>query len=283
MVNGWNGVGIAPDITGAKTFGVSLERHRCRPAPTSSRPATSARARRSPPDADTASPDTRILADLVVAHTMGALGLNLNFDYVKDECAGYNDTIAVSLMGRYAINDNFALAARGEYWSNAVAAARTASVRRRSPSASRSRWPAASSCAPRSAPTSSEDIFPDKRRQRRRRTGHRHRGGARLVLSSPRPEQSLIAPASPHGGAGVFFFGGQAAAIRPRCATSGAAHVVEHAGGGDRGAGARAGDHERVLAVADGREGDLVVGALEAEERAGAVRRSAARRRSGPC
>ena len=55
---------------------------------------------------------------------MGALGLNLNFDYIKDEAAGYNDTVAVSLMGRFGINDNVALAARGEYWSNGGGARR---------------------------------------------------------------------------------------------------------------------------------------------------------------
>src|SRR5882724_10557989 len=45
-----------------------------------------------------------------------------------------------------------------------------------------------------------------------------------------------------------------------------AEHVVQDAGGRDGGAGARARDDERVRLVTRRREGDLVVGALEAEE-----------------
>ena len=124
VVNGWNGVGIAPDISGAKTYGVSANIT----APTGTNIVATGYFGKGEAVLDAmgnavASPDTRILADLVIAQTVGALGLNLNFDYIKDEFAGYNDTIAISLMGRYGINDNFALAARGEYWSNGGGAA----------------------------------------------------------------------------------------------------------------------------------------------------------------
>jgi hypothetical protein len=122
VVNGWNGVGIAPDVTGDKTYGVSANVT----LPTGTNIVGTGYFGKNEAFFDTAtmmgavSPDTRILIDLVVAQTMGPLGLNLNFDYIKDEGAGYNDTVAVSLMGRYGINDSVALAARGEYWSNAI-------------------------------------------------------------------------------------------------------------------------------------------------------------------
>ena len=118
VVNGWNGVGIAPDITGAKTYGASVN---VTVPGGLSIIGTTYIGKNEATSATTASPDTRILGDLVVAYAMGALGLNLNFDYVKDEGANFNDTIVVALMGRFAVNDAFALAARGEYYSNGVA------------------------------------------------------------------------------------------------------------------------------------------------------------------
>jgi hypothetical protein len=62
-----------------------------------------------------------VLADLVVAHTMGALGLNLNFDYVNDKAAGIDGVIGVAAMGHYVVNDYFALTLRGEYLKNGPA------------------------------------------------------------------------------------------------------------------------------------------------------------------
>jgi hypothetical protein len=120
VVNGWNGVGIAPDVTGAKTYGASAN---------VTVPgglniiATTYIGKNEAIFPAGFSPDTRILGDLVVAYAMGALGLNLNVDFIKDEGAGFNDTFVVALMGRYAVNDKFALAGRGEYYSNGPGAA----------------------------------------------------------------------------------------------------------------------------------------------------------------
>jgi hypothetical protein len=120
VVNGWNGVGIQTDITGAKTYGLSLN---LTPMSGLNVVATTYIGKNeviNDPAGPIASPDTRILGDLVVAYTMGALGLNLNFDYIKDEAAALYDVMVVSLMGRYAVSDSFALAGRGEYWTNNV-------------------------------------------------------------------------------------------------------------------------------------------------------------------
>ena len=62
------------------------------------------------------------MADLVVAHTMGDLGLNLNFDYVKDVAGGIDGFIGVAGMARYKLNDSVAIAGRGEYASVVVPA-----------------------------------------------------------------------------------------------------------------------------------------------------------------
>ena len=98
VVNGWNGVGINPDITGAKTYGASVNvtvPGGLNIVGTTYIGKNEAICRR----LGRASPDTRILGDLVVAYAMGALGLNLNFDYVKDEGAGFYDTMVVSRHG----------------------------------------------------------------------------------------------------------------------------------------------------------------------------------------
>jgi hypothetical protein len=116
VVNGWNGVGIATDITGAKTYGASV--NVTVPGGLNIIGTTYIGKNEATFPAGTFSPDTRILGDLVVAYAMGALGLNLNVDFIKDEGAGFNDTFVVALMGRYAVSDAFALAARGEYYSN---------------------------------------------------------------------------------------------------------------------------------------------------------------------
>ena len=121
VVNGWNGVGIAPDITGAKTYSASVN---ITPMSGLNVVATTYIGKNEATSATTSSPNTRILGDLVAAYTMGPLGLNLNFDYVKDEGAGLYDVMVVSTMGRYAVSDAFALAGRGEYWTNNLPAGR---------------------------------------------------------------------------------------------------------------------------------------------------------------
>lgn len=121
VVNGWNGVGINPDVTGAKTYGASVNvtvPGGLNIIGTTYIGKNEAFIADVTTGAGAVSPDTRILGDLVVAYAMGPLGLNLNFDYVKDEGAGFYDTMIVALMGRYAVNDAFALAGRGEYYTN---------------------------------------------------------------------------------------------------------------------------------------------------------------------
>jgi hypothetical protein len=121
VINGWNGVGIAPDVTGAKTYGLSLN---LTPMSGLNVVATTYIGKNEAIFPTGFSPNTRILGDLVVAYTMGPLGLNLNFDYIKDEGAGLYDVMVVSAMGRYAVSDAFALAGRGEYWTNNVPSGR---------------------------------------------------------------------------------------------------------------------------------------------------------------
>jgi hypothetical protein len=109
VVNGWNGVGINPDITADKTFGLSIGIT----APTGTTIAATGYFGKG----EGGSADTRVVGDLVVAHTMGNLGLNLNIDYVNDVAGGIDGFFGVAAMGRYKINDNVAIAGRGEYAS----------------------------------------------------------------------------------------------------------------------------------------------------------------------
>ena len=53
-----------------------------------------------------ASTDTRLLADLVVAQTVGPLGLNLNFDYVTDKAGGIDGFTGVAVMAHYSVSDD---------------------------------------------------------------------------------------------------------------------------------------------------------------------------------
>jgi hypothetical protein len=58
----------------------------------------------------------RSLIDVVAARTFGPLSLNLNVDYIHESASlFYDNYFGVGLMGKYIVNDNFALAARGEY------------------------------------------------------------------------------------------------------------------------------------------------------------------------
>ena len=110
VVNGWNGVGIPPDITGDKTYGVSANVN----LPTGTNIVGTGYFGKGEAvfDATTmtavASPDTRILVDLVVAQTMGALGLNLNFDYIKDASPATRHHRRLA-HGPLRVNEHFAL------------------------------------------------------------------------------------------------------------------------------------------------------------------------------
>jgi len=119
VVNGWNGTGIAADVTSAKTFGLNA---------TITAPggvtvaATTYIGKGEAIGMAMASPNTRFLGDLVVAYAMGNLGLNLNVDYLKDAGAGLNDFIGVAAMGRYLLHPNAAIAGRFEFVSNGAGA-----------------------------------------------------------------------------------------------------------------------------------------------------------------
>ena len=59
-----------------------------------------------------------MLADLVVAQTIGPLGLNLNFDYVTDKDAGIDGFTGVAVMAHYSVSDKLTASARFEYARN---------------------------------------------------------------------------------------------------------------------------------------------------------------------
>ncbi len=59
-----------------------------------------------------------MLADLVVAQTVGPLGLNLNFDYVTDKAAGIDGFTGVAVMAHYSVSDKLSASARFEYARN---------------------------------------------------------------------------------------------------------------------------------------------------------------------
>ena len=272
VVNGWNGLGFAPDITGAKTFGRRRTSPRRRPNIIATgllrqgRAATSPAARRAPTPASWSTSSLR--------YTMGAARAQpeLRLHQGRDAPAS-TTTMVVALHGSFRGQRHVASRPAANTCANDVGAGRRRpSTRKRSPSvgvpvarplraAPRGprRLPATDAFSTATAPTT---------------TGHRHARRARPASRLAAPNEQT--PASPSGGAGVFFSASGAPSRRLRQAQD----VVEHAGGRHGGAGAGAGDDQRVLAVADGREGDLVVGPLEAEERAGAARRPAGRRRS---
>jgi hypothetical protein len=112
VVNGWNGTGINVDVSGAKTYGVSA--NITLPVGTNII-ATGYFGKGEATGATTFSTDTRVLGDLVVAQTVGPLGLNLNIDYVNDKLAGIDGFIGGALMGHFGVNDHFALNLRLEY------------------------------------------------------------------------------------------------------------------------------------------------------------------------
>ena len=122
LVNGWNN---DPDLNAWKTGGISAS---ITVNPMVSIIATTYFGKEGQPQMPgtaAATPgDLRFLGDLVAAFTVNSqFGLNLNVDYIKafdDVAADYQ--IGAALMGRYAINDRFNVAARGEFLASHVEA-----------------------------------------------------------------------------------------------------------------------------------------------------------------
>jgi hypothetical protein len=107
VVNGWNGTGISTDVTKDKTFGVSL--NYTVPGVGTNIIATGYFGK-----GEAGGADTRILADLVVAHTLGNLALNLNVDYVKEGTV-IDNFIGVAPMIHYTISDHLTFSLRAEF------------------------------------------------------------------------------------------------------------------------------------------------------------------------
>jgi Putative beta-barrel porin-2, OmpL-like. bbp2 len=105
VVNGWNGFGIETDVNEAKTFGASAT---INAAGVTIIPTIYV-------GKEFASTDTRFLGDLVASYTMDKLGLNLNFDFVKDTAAGIDPFIGIAAMGHYAVSDAVNVTLRAEY------------------------------------------------------------------------------------------------------------------------------------------------------------------------
>ena len=121
VINGWNGTGTSVDLDKNKTFGVSL--NFTVPGVGTNIIATGYFGKGEDGALDAAgnvipSPDTRLLADLVVAHTIGPLGLNLNFDYVTDKAAFIDGFTGVAVMAHYTVSDHLSASARFEYARN---------------------------------------------------------------------------------------------------------------------------------------------------------------------
>jgi hypothetical protein len=116
LVNGWNDLGFEGYVTPGKTIGVSINYT----APSATNVILNGYFGPEPTAAGSPSTSTwRNLVDLVVAQTIGNLGLNFNFDYINqanDPTGGlYDGFFGVAGMGRYQVNDHLALALRAEF------------------------------------------------------------------------------------------------------------------------------------------------------------------------
>jgi hypothetical protein len=112
VINGWNGTGIPADVTKDKTFGVSI--NYTVPGVGTNIIATGYFGK-----GEGGSTDTRILGDLVIAHTIGNLGLNLNVDYINDKASTlYDNFIGLAPMVHYVISDHLTFSVRGEFVKN---------------------------------------------------------------------------------------------------------------------------------------------------------------------
>jgi hypothetical protein len=116
VVNGWND---DPDVNAWKTIGLSAS---ITANPMLSIVATTYFGKETPQTAaGTETPgSTRFLGDLVAAITVNdKVGLNVNFDYVKD---GDAYIVGVAGMGRFVLSEHAYLAARGEFLRQHAAA-----------------------------------------------------------------------------------------------------------------------------------------------------------------
>jgi hypothetical protein len=125
VVNGWNGQGFEVDGNSAKTFGVNASL--TFPMGLSIIPTIYVGKENTNPMAPAGvAPSTRFLGDLVASYTMGNLGLNLNFDYIKDESWFLDPLLGVALMGHYTVSDHLNVTGRFEYVQNTAASGATA-------------------------------------------------------------------------------------------------------------------------------------------------------------
>jgi hypothetical protein len=108
VVNGWNGQGLDTDINAEKTFGFNASI--TLPMGLAILPTIYVGQ-----ETAAAANSTRFLFDLVAAYSVGALGLNFNFDYLQDTNAGIDPFLGFALMGHYALSDAMNVTARGEY------------------------------------------------------------------------------------------------------------------------------------------------------------------------
>jgi hypothetical protein len=116
VVNGWNGQGFEVDGNPDKTYGLNA---------TLTLPMGVVVIPTIYVGKETGSTDTRFLGDLVATYTMGQLGLNLNFDFIKDTAAGIDPFLGVAVMGHYAVSDKVNVTGRVEYAQQKNAAAVT--------------------------------------------------------------------------------------------------------------------------------------------------------------
>ena len=126
LVNNWGGVGD-PDNNAWKTVGLSAS---VTVSPMVSLIGTTYIGKEATQGATGTTPgDTTILVDVVGAFTVSsALGLNLNFDYIKappSTSVAADHQIGVAVMGRYVISDRLNVAARGEFLQNHFAGVST--------------------------------------------------------------------------------------------------------------------------------------------------------------
>jgi hypothetical protein len=106
VVNGWNGQGYEVDSNPNKTIGLNASI--TLPQGIGILPTVYF-------GKEDGSTTTRVVGDLVATYTLGALGLNLNADYVNDKAAGVQNLIGVAPMAHYTVNDHLSVTGRVEF------------------------------------------------------------------------------------------------------------------------------------------------------------------------